>query len=206
MELIEIDIGAHRIDALAASYLLKQLVEFVLFMHHQVPDTIEHLQRKWEDLDVDSNNGQPSNQRQQRGRVRKAVRETKKLRKLTESIQNLISAAREAIQGLPGISSLLLLLGSSPSRPQQAYEVQLFITTSELKTDESCKEMGINAQNLSRKLIRALISHDAGSFSLGPTKLFLMVKAPASSSVPQNFLPKQNYALMNKKVSMQACG
>ncbi|KAH8515512.1 hypothetical protein H0E87_004110 [Populus deltoides] len=55
------------------------------------------------------------------------------------------------------------------------------------------------AEGLSRKVAHALISKVAGSSSYpGPTKLFLLVKAPASFNLPLHFLPKRDIRYCKK--------
>ncbi|KAL9358885.1 hypothetical protein Peur_047008 [Populus x canadensis] len=64
------------------------------------------------------------------------------------------------------------------------------------------------AEGLSRKVAHALISKVAGSSSYpGPTKLFLLVKAPASFNLPLHFLPKRDIRYCKKAwiVSMSPC-
>lgn len=58
------------------------------------------------------------------------------------------------------------------------------------------------AEALSRKAIRALISNGAGSASYpGPSKLFLLVKAPSSFNQPLHFLPKRDFRYSNKVIA-----
>ncbi|EYU46591.1 hypothetical protein MIMGU_mgv1a013497mg [Erythranthe guttata] len=60
------------------------------------------------------------------------------------------------------------------------------------------------ADNLSRKAIRTMISSGAGADSYaGPTKLFLLVKAPSHLNLPLHFLPKREFRQNRKRVPLR---
>ncbi|GAB2281181.1 hypothetical protein Dimus_015784 [Dionaea muscipula] len=120
---------------------------------------------------------------------------------------NAISSLQSAFQLIISevlIEDVVLILGASPRRPKYVYEMhfpggrtvpQAFEDITNTRAKES----------LSKKVIRALISKGVGPSSyLGPSKLFLLVKAPVSFSMPLHFLPNRGFRCGNK-VSVSTC-
>ncbi|KAI7983381.1 Pentatricopeptide repeat-containing protein [Camellia lanceoleosa] len=92
------------------------------------------------------------------------------------------------LEKIPDINGVILVLGASPIRPRHVYEVCF-----------------LHGKVVSRgDAIRTLISKGAGSDSyVGPTKLFLLVKAPPSFNLPLHFLSKRDFRYSKKIVPLR---
>eukprot|EP00250_Pteridium_aquilinum_P024481 c2913_g1_i1 orf=420-983(+) len=132
----------------------------------------------------------------------------KKREKLKESIQALLDALQAAFQTLSYMPSLLLVLGSSTKQPFAAYDIQfhrispLFLLSQSEDMQGSGKSFSLEmlTKSLSKKITRALISQDTGPLFTGPMKLFLFVKATATTCMRHDFVPKRGYTTRSKKI------
>eukprot|EP01018_Ginkgo_biloba_P005567 Gb_12703 [translate_table: standard] len=144
----------------------------------------------------------PSSWRKSTGKLREIKRGIKKLEKLITSISNLLSAVQTMVNEAPEVQVVLLALGSSSMRPQHVYEIYFTCNESVPEDAGNCPYVGkkVKADVVSKKIIRALVSNGAGSAGSysGPTKLFLLIQAPASICLPQDFLPKRGYGYSHK--------
>lgn len=143
----------------------------------------------------------PSSQRKMIGQSREIKRGIKKLEKLMTSISNLLSAMQTMVHEIPEVQLVLLALGASSTRPQHLYEICFSYKGLVLKDVENCPPRKIGrADVLSKKIIRELVSNGAGCGGpySGPTKLFLLFKAPARMGPSQDFLPKRDYTYSKK--------
>uniref|UniRef100_A0ACD5VR83 Uncharacterized protein n=2 Tax=Avena sativa TaxID=4498 RepID=A0ACD5VR83_AVESA len=142
----------------------------------------------------------PSDQRKYNTRKRDVRCRIKKREKLMDSISALLSALQQALDEVPSIEGVALILGGSLVRPLYVYD----ITVTHGRFDSgSAKEHAMTklAQSVSRKAIRALISGGAGSLSYtGPTKLFLLVRCPCTLNLPLDFVPKRDFRYSKKVV------
>lgn len=190
-------------------HVVKELVGFVLYMHHQIPSVLQNLENEFAGLKEEmmemaatSAELKPSDQRKYNTRKREVRCRIKKREKLMNGISALLSALQQALDEVPSIEGVALILGGSLVRPLFVYD----ITVTHGKFDSgSAKEQTTTklAQSVSRKAIRALISGGAGSLSYtGPTKLFLLVRCPSSLNLPLDFMPKRDFRY-SKKVAPQ---
>ncbi|KAH9320902.1 hypothetical protein KI387_015541, partial [Taxus chinensis] len=142
-----------------------------------------------------------ASQRKLIGKLRETKRGIKKSEKLITTISNLLLAVQTMVYKVPEVQIVLLALGASPTRPQHVYEIHFANKGSvPLGVQKPSAGKKARADVLSKKIIRALISNGAGcagSYS-GPTKLFLLIKAPASISLPEAFLPKRDFTYSRK--------
>ncbi|KAL2653941.1 hypothetical protein R1flu_022069 [Riccia fluitans] len=191
----------------ALMHMLTELIYFVLYMHQQMPCTYEELQsccigHAKEAEELSGGNSTPlSNQqlRSERGRERRESKRLKKLLKLKDEIERIIRSLLSSLSNMSNIRSVLILLGASPLRPKHVYEVQLDCGLNDDETED--RRVDKSKADLSRKLIRALISDAATSSADGPMKLFLLVHASSNSqAAPEDFHPKRGFLVSSKKV------
>ncbi|KAL6968332.1 hypothetical protein U1Q18_034136 [Sarracenia purpurea var. burkii] len=138
--------------------------------------------------------------RKHAGRMREVKQGIRRLEKLMKTVYSLQTALKLMISDIPDIQGVILILGASPIRPQHVYEVCFSHGKVVSGSAVDCTKSRA-AEGLSRKAVRALISKGAGSDSYaGPTRLFLMVKAPPSFNLPLHFLPKRDFRYSKKLV------
>ncbi|KAH9785891.1 mad2l1-binding protein [Citrus sinensis] len=142
----------------------------------------------------------PTSRRMNLSRKREIKQGIRRLEKLMNTISSLQTALRLLISEIPNIQEVIFVLGASPLRPQHIYQLY-FSHGKSVSRGEPDFTKGKAAEGLSRKAIRTLISKGAGSDSYpGPTKLFLLVKASSSLSMPLHFLPKRDFRYSKKIV------
>lgn len=206
---VEVQVAAAALRRSEVFHVVKELVGFVLYMHHQIPSVLQNLENEFAGLKEEmmemaatSAELKPSDQRKYNTRKREVRCRIKKREKLMNGISALLSALQQALDEVPSIEGVALILGGSLVRPLFVYD----ITVTHGKFDSgSAKEQTTTklAQSVSRKAIRALISGGAGSLSYtGPTKLFLLVRCPSSLNLPLDFMPKRDLRY-SKKVAPQ---
>ncbi|XP_020593228.1 uncharacterized protein LOC110033546 [Phalaenopsis equestris] len=207
----EIRIAAESLSRSDMFHLVKELLGFILYTHHQIPAVLQHLEHEFNGLKEDykqlellHSTGVERKEkniyfhRKANMRKNEVKSSIKKLEKLMSSISTLFSALQEAIDGIPDFHGVTFLLGGSPARPQHVYEI--FFSHFGVNSDNvNHITKSKVAEALSRKVVRALMSNDAGSSISGPTKLFLMIKCPCTFNLPLHFLPKRDFRC-NKKV------
>jgi len=188
-------------------HVVKELVGFVLYMHHQIPSVLQNLENEFAGLKEEmmelaaaSAELKPSDQRKYTTRKREVRCRIKKREKLMNGISALLSALQQALDEVPSVEGVALILGGSLVRPLFVYDIKV---THGRFDSGSAKEHAMTklAQSVSRKAIRALISGGAGSLSYtGPTKLFLLVRCPCTLNLPLDFVPKRDFRYSKKVV------
>ncbi|KAJ8899388.1 hypothetical protein K2173_018362 [Erythroxylum novogranatense] len=209
MEWTEIETSADSIDGSVIFHLTKSIIGFVLYMHQQIPSTLQDtnlefdaLQAEYKELEVTLTQTElkASSRRKVVGRMREVNRGIRRLEKVVNTVSRVDAALQQIISEIPGIESVVIALGPTPARPQFVYEL-CFSHGNRIGNVIADFIKTRLAEGLSRKVIRMLISKDAGSGNYpGPTKLFLLVKAPASCNLPLHFLPKRDFRCSKKVV------
>ncbi|KAE9463948.1 hypothetical protein C3L33_04097, partial [Rhododendron williamsianum] len=189
-EFTEIETTADSLDSAVYSILQDISLEF------------EGLQTEYRELEtvLAQTEVKASMRRMHGGRMREVKRGIKRLEKMMKTVSSIRTALQLVICVIPNVQQVMLVLGPSPMRPQHVYEV-CFAHGKVVcgRAGDFTKTRA--AEGLSRKAIRTLISKGAGSDSYaGPTKLFLLVKAPSSLTVPLHFLPKRDFKYSKKIV------
>ncbi|KQK04372.1 hypothetical protein BRADI_2g13200v3 [Brachypodium distachyon] len=198
--LVEVQVATAALRRSEVFHIVKELLGFVLYMHHQIPSVLQNLENEFTDLKEEMTEMaippaelKPSDQRKYNTRKREVRCRIKKRQKLMNGISTLLSALQQALDEVSRIEGIALILGGSLVRPLFVYD----ITVSHGRFDSGgTKEHATTklAQSVSRKAIRALISGGAGSLSYtGPTKLFLLVRCPCTLNLPLDFLPKRDF-------------
>ncbi|KAJ0980717.1 hypothetical protein J5N97_008972 [Dioscorea zingiberensis] len=207
----EIETSAEALGRSEISHIVKEILGFILYMHRQIPSVLQNLEQEFDALKeeyrrlgegsvVGFEEPRASWRRKHNWRKREVKRGIKRLEKLMNSVSRLVSAFREAIDGVSEIQSVAFLLGGSPLRPRYVYELEFSSGGFDSCGAEDCGKTKL-AEALSRKAIRALISNGAGSASyLGPTKLYLLVKCSSTFNLPMHFLPKRQFKHPKKVV------
>ncbi|RZC55410.1 hypothetical protein C5167_014270 [Papaver somniferum] len=190
-------------------HLLKEIISFVLYMHQQIPAVLQEMTSEFESMHTERKELETalaqrevrlSARRQHNGRMREVKQGIRRLEKLMRDFSRIQTALQLMLNEVHGLESVVLILGGSPLRPQHVYEMSF----SHGRIVEECTmdyTKSRIADALSRKALRALISNGAGSVSYsGQTKLFLLVKAPATLNMPLHFLPKRDFKFHKKVV------
>ncbi|KAK1399018.1 Melanoma inhibitory activity protein [Heracleum sosnowskyi] len=208
IEFTDVETATESLHRCIIYHVVIDVLGFVLFMHQQIPSILQDISLEFDALhteykDLDAIMAQPdmkaSLRRVHAGKKREVRMGIKKFEKLMKNVSNIQSALQLVISEIPDIKEVILVLGSSSVRPQHVYE--LCFSHGKVASGSDCDFLKTRAaEGLSRKAIRALVSKSAGSNSYaGPTKLFLLIKAPASFSQPVHFLPKRDFRY-NKKI------
>ncbi|KAL9430920.1 hypothetical protein AB3S75_026168 [Citrus x aurantiifolia] len=204
MQFTEIETNAGSLDSSIIFHVINDVAGFVLYMHQQIPSILQDislefdaLQTEFKELDMDL---RQTSRRMNLSRKREIKQGIRRLEKLMNTISSLQTALRLLISEIPNIQEVIFVLGASPLRPQHIYQLY-FSHGKSVSRGEPDFTKGKAAEGLSRKAIRTLISKGAGSDSYpGPTKLFLLVKASSSLSMPLHFLPKRDFRYSKKIV------
>ncbi|KAG1365167.1 hypothetical protein COCNU_12G001670 [Cocos nucifera] len=201
---------------LLAKFLVRQAAMLVTlgiiilhFLHSVLDDKIlQHLENEYDTLKEEHKSLEetvltpvelkPSFQKKHNFRKRELKQGIKRLEKLMNSISSLLSALQEALDEMPNIQGVTMVLGASPLRPQHVYQMLFFHGKFDRGSAKDSSKSKV-AEALSRKAIRALISSGAGSSSYaGPSKLFLLVKSSSTFNLPLHFLPKRDFQYSKK--------
>ncbi|KAF8660500.1 hypothetical protein HU200_057650 [Digitaria exilis] len=211
---VEVQAAAAALGRSEVFHVVKELVGFVLYMHHQIPSVLQSLENEFASLKEEMVSSifkmtlQPaelkqSDQRKYNTRKREVRRRIKKHEKLMNGISALLCALQQALDEVSNIEGVVLILGGSLVRPLFVYD----ITISHGAFDSgSAKDHALTklAQSVSRKAIRALVSCGAGSVSYtGPSKLFLLVRCSSTLNLPLDFLSKRDFRYSKKVVPLQ---
>ncbi|KAG8663398.1 hypothetical protein MANES_01G208300v8 [Manihot esculenta] len=207
MEYTEIETNAVTLDNSVIFHVIKDVIGFVLYMHQQIPSVLQDIRLEFDSLkdeyrelavDLAQAEAIASVRRKHMSRIREVKVRIRRMEKLMNTISGLESALQLIISEIPSLESFILVLGASPIRPQNVYEL-CFSRGIPVPRDASDFAKTKAAEGLSRKAIRALIAKGAGSDSYpGPTKLFMFVKAPSSFNLPLHFLPKRDFRYSKK--------
>lgn len=212
LDFTEIQCASDSLDSSMIFHVIVDIIGFVLYMHEQIPSVMQDLSVEFDSLHSEykelglvhaQTELKAPSRRKHSGRMREVKHGIKRLEKLMNTVSNLQIALQTIISETPNIERVILILGSSPVRPQYVYEIGF----SHGKVVPECaSNFGKNkiAEAISRKAIRALISKGAGSWSYGgATKLFLLVKGPSSVHLPLHFLPKRDFRYCKKVVAFR---
>ncbi|OVA05755.1 hypothetical protein BVC80_9037g4 [Macleaya cordata] len=212
MEFTVIDTAVETLEKSVIFHVVKEIIGFILYMHQQIPAILQDItlefdtmQTECKDLEsvLTQSEVKSSLRRKHNGRMREVKQGIKRLEKLMKAVSNIQTALQLMLNEVHGIEGVILVLGASPIRPQHVYEMSFFHgrVVAESTTDYTKSRM---AEALSRKAIRALISSGAGSVSYaGQTKLFLLMKAPATLNMPLHFLPKRDFRYSKKIIPVR---
>ncbi|PAN30876.1 hypothetical protein PAHAL_5G369200 [Panicum hallii] len=193
--LVEVQAAAAALRRSEVFHVVKELVGFVLYMHHQIPSVLQSLENEFASLKEEMIK---YNTRKREVRCR-----IKKHEKLMNGISTLLCALQQALDEVSSIEGVVLILGGSLVRPLFVYDITISHGTFD---SGSAKDQALTklAQSVSRKAIRALVSCGAGSLSYtGPSKLFLLVRCPSTLNLPLDFLPKRDFRYSKKVVPLQ---
>lgn len=211
------EIAADSLDGSVIFHAINEISGFLLYMHQQIPAVLQDITMEFDsrcaeykDLEsaLTEDEAKPTLRRKHAGEMREAKRGIRRLQKLMHGVSHFQTALKLIISETPQFQKALLILGGSPLRPQHVYELSFSSSGNVVPNPPSGAERDFvksrAAEVLSRKAIRALISNGAGSASYpGPSKLFLLVKAPSSFNQPLHFLPKRDFRYSNKIVPMR---
>ncbi|XP_010941759.1 uncharacterized protein [Elaeis guineensis] len=208
LRVTEIETAADGLGRSEIFHIVKEILGFVLYMHHQIPSILQHLENEYDTLKEEHKSleetvlkpieSKPSFQRKHNLRKREVKQGIKRLEKLMNSISSLLSALQGALDEMPNIQGVTMVLGASPLRPQHVYQMLFFHGKFDYGSAKDSTKSKV-AEALSRKAIRALISSGAGSSSYaGPSKLFLLVKSTSTFNLPLHFLPKRDFHYSKK--------
>uniref|UniRef100_A0A0E0PJL0 Uncharacterized protein n=2 Tax=Oryza TaxID=4527 RepID=A0A0E0PJL0_ORYRU len=159
LPLVEVQAAAASLRRSEVFYVVKELLGFVLYMHHQIPAVLQNLENEFASLKEEMTEMalppgemKPSDQRKYNTRKREVRRRIKKQEKLMNGLSSVFSALQKALDEVPSIEGVLLILGGSLVRPLFVYD----ITISHGRFDAgSANERGASklAQSVSRKVV-----------------------------------------------------
>ncbi|CAK8543453.1 unnamed protein product [Lathyrus sativus] len=211
MDPAEIYTASDTMDSSAIFHTINDVVGFVLYMHQQIPSTVQDMSvefdsmhSEYKQLEMDMvNEVKASFRRKHASRMREIKVGIKRLDKLMSSLSNLQIALKMIINECHAIDGVILALGGSSLRPQNVYVLE-FPRRLDVSNAGDDFARSKAAEALCRKAIRTLISKDAGSVTYpGPNKLFVLIKAPSSFNQPQHFLPKRDFKYNRKIVPLR---
>lgn len=203
---MNIDTAADSIDCSDVFHIVTDVIGYILFMHQQIPSLLQDitcefdgLRTEFEELEVDLAKSEGISKlarRNQAARKREVKMGIRRLEKLVNCISDLKTALKEMMTQVTNVEKIWLVLGPSPLRPLHVYE--LHFPKGVLVSGDFARSKV--ADTLSRKAIRTMISKDVGSknYFSGPTKLFLLAKAPSCFNLPLHFLPKREFKQTRK--------
>lgn len=207
MEITEIETTSEFLDGSLIFHVVKDAIYFVLYMHQQIPFVLQDmslesysLHNEYKELmDLRKTETKAALRRKHLGRMREIKQEIRRSEKLLGRVSSLETALQLMIREIPTIHEVILVVGASPIRPLYVYQMY-FSHANAAPPVEADFVKGKTAEKVSKKAIRALISKGAGTASrnLGPTKLFLLVKAPSTLNLPLHFLPKRDFRYCKK--------
>ncbi|KAF5785082.1 hypothetical protein HanXRQr2_Chr10g0424391 [Helianthus annuus] len=211
MEFKDLELPADSIDASVMFHLVMDVLGFVLFMHQQIPSILQDLSLEFDDMNTEykdlevaiANSEMKASQRRiQMGRKRQVKHVIRRLEKLMKTVADTQTALQLVFSDIPHVEAVILVLGASPVRPRRVYE---FCFSHGKDVSDACDFTKTRvAEAFSKKVIRTLVAKGAGSESYaGPSKLFLLVKAPSSFNMPLHFLPKRDFRCNKKIVPMR---
>ncbi|XP_021727874.1 uncharacterized protein LOC110694990 [Chenopodium quinoa] len=203
----EIEVPSTSINGALVFLVVYDVLGFLLYMHQQIPSMLQDMTLQFDALRTEYQESEilltqselnASSRRKAIGRKRDVKLEIRRTEKLMSKISGLQTALWLLIREFPSVEDLVFVFGASPHRPQHVYQI-VFPHGRIALLDSEDKARNRTIEMLSKKVIRALISKGVGSVSYtGPTKLFLLVKAPTSFNMPLHFLPKRDFQFSKK--------
>ncbi|MED6199490.1 hypothetical protein PIB30_076366 [Stylosanthes scabra] len=211
MDYTVINIASDTLDGSAIFHTLNDVVSFLLYMHLQIPSTVQDMSAEYDALHSEykelelaiGTQVKASFRRQQVSKMRDIKMGIRRMDKFMNTLVKVQTAIKLMISQVPAIERLVLALGASPLRPLHIYVLNFSHGATRTAVSD---DFGRNkvAEGLSRKAIRTLISKGAGSVNYpGPLKLFLLFKAPSSFNQPLHFLPKRDFRFHKKVVPLK---
>ncbi|KMT06135.1 hypothetical protein BVRB_7g163060 [Beta vulgaris subsp. vulgaris] len=206
-EVTEIEVAPNSINAALIFHLVYDVLAFLLYMHQQIPSMLQDMTIQFDTLQTEYKESEilltqsqldASSRRKCIGRKRDVKLEIRRFEKLMNTVSGLQTALLLFLREVPNVEDIIFVLGTSPRRPHHVYE---FFFPHEMVASLASEDMTRNrtVEVLSRKVIRALISKGVGSATYkGPSKLFLLVKAPTLFNMPLHFLPKRDFQYSKK--------
>ncbi|KAG9157064.1 hypothetical protein Leryth_009090 [Lithospermum erythrorhizon] len=201
-----VETSSSSIDSSIIFHIVNDILAFSLFMHQQIPSILQDMTFEFDELRSEYKileevlalaETKGSIRRKQATRKREVKQGIKRLERIMQTIASVKTALQLMISEIPGVECVTLVLGPSPLRPIHVYEMYFPLNGRVFSGEFGRSKI---AESLSKRAIRELISRGAGSNSYaGPTKLFLLVKAPSSFNMPLHFLPKRDFKC-NKKI------
>ncbi|CAN6482016.1 unnamed protein product [Victoria cruziana] len=200
----EIVVPSDRLEKRAVFNLLEEVIGFLLYVHHQIPSVLQHMEVEFEKLQTECESldsvsmkreTRTSLNRKHYGKLREVKRGIRRREKLINSVNSLLSALQLWLDEIPEIHEVICILGASPLRPLHVYKLCF-------SHGKLASEGGISSESAlftAIQAIRALVAVGAGGISYsGPMKFFVLVKAPVSVSMPLQFLPRRDFKYSKK--------
>ncbi|KAK3286269.1 hypothetical protein CYMTET_6167 [Cymbomonas tetramitiformis] len=192
--------------------VLQELVKHVLFFHNQAPGPVDDLMREFQVLDSEGKpachgaESSPVDERRHQKRRRVTTVERRGL-KFVSAVQAFLRVLQPEMLNSCGAEEILLVLGASPTRARVAFNVQLSNRLVNLETPAEPEDPAASSQKKSkeanecaRRVIRSLITAGIDAPDVrGPLKLFVLLRAPASSPFTGDFLPKRHFLPLWRK-------
>ncbi|RAL45737.1 hypothetical protein DM860_009601 [Cuscuta australis] len=207
VELATIESAAGSMDGAFVFHVVYDIIGFALFMHQQIPSLLQDLTSEFDELLAEfkeleavlaheETTGPARRKHASRKReVRVCMR---RWNKFMNTISNVKTALQLMLTEVPSIETLLLVIGSTPIRPLHVFELH-FSQGGRVRSPDYSRTRAV--ETILKKAIRELVSRGAGSSSNpGATKLYLLVRAPSSLSLPLHFVPKRDFRFSKKKV------
>ncbi|XP_078440089.1 non-structural protein isoform X2 [Wolffia australiana] len=186
-------------------HVVKELIAHVLYIHQQIPETLQQLEDEFcrteeagildEPVPMTASNA--CSNRQERHRRREDKLGKRRRKNLMTGISCLLSSFRIILDEVPILHCIMLVLGSTLTRPQYAYDIVFSHQKIDLGSSRDETQSKV-AGYVSKQAIRSLISGGEGGSRSGPMKLYLLVRAPADVKIPMHFLPKRNFKCHKK--------
>ncbi|XP_027775283.1 uncharacterized protein LOC107029708 isoform X3 [Solanum pennellii] len=165
-----IETASDTLDSSIKFHLVTDILGFILFMHQQIPSLLQDLTLEFDELNTEFAELETaivqaetcSLRRNHASRKREVRMGIRRLDKLMNTISSLRTALQLMITEFPAIQRVILILGSSPLRPLNVYELN-FSCESAASGGEFTRNRVV--ETLSKKAIRVLVSKGAGSSS-----------------------------------------
>ncbi|KAL6615193.1 hypothetical protein ACP70R_037463 [Stipagrostis hirtigluma subsp. patula] len=181
-------------------HVVKELLGFVLYMHHQIPSVLQSLESEFAslkeemaELALPPAELKPSELRKYNTRKREVRRRIKNQQKLMNSISSLLAALQQALDEVPSIEGVVLILGGSLVRPLFVYDIA--ISHGSFDSGSAKDALTKLAQSVSRK---------SYPFSCIRWRWeFVLHRCPSTLNLPLDFLPKRDFRYSKKTVPLQ---
>eukprot|EP00241_Pyramimonas_parkeae_P010339 CAMPEP_0114260364 /NCGR_PEP_ID=MMETSP0058-20121206/20447_1 /TAXON_ID=36894 /ORGANISM="Pyramimonas parkeae, CCMP726" /LENGTH=253 /DNA_ID=CAMNT_0001375593 /DNA_START=207 /DNA_END=968 /DNA_ORIENTATION=+ len=187
---VSVNLPVRAVDAVLAAVIFREVAKFVLYFQNQSPGPYDDMLRTVQELEAEAES-------QGAVRARRSRTRNRRLLQFVRSAEAIFSSVRSETLAACKATDLLLVLGASPARPKMACQIHL--GDSSLVVDppadgeppwEEVTEK--QAKDCGRRVVRSLISAAAdGPMASGASKLFVLMRAPATETPPANFLPKR---------------
>jgi len=196
LEPIFISLGDSCSSVDGRSFIIVELIKYLLYTRQQVPSTFEELKKITASL---GEHGCKSSQ----FRPKRLTIEQKNIIKLVERCEILFEHLKNSLANVwTNSTTFLILFGTTSTHPKEAYYIQFCNreTTDEklsFRSEQSQTKQHLSS-NTFRKLIQAFIRDSILIFNeeLVSSKMFFLIKANRDCCIePESFLPKPNFRL-----------